>query len=600
LNIGLKILSDVYAHSGIRLWMLLALLIVTGVSDGISMTLLYPVIQRVGLTGSSTAGSESVRQIFEEFFNWLHVEPTLTSASLILLASFFIQGLLFTAQNWLLLDTQKKYIAAWQHRLFDDFVAAEWPYFASQKLGGMANLVMIECTRVGAAFFAIMQLVAVGVIFSIYMIIALALSWRLMLYLIVAGLFLLALVHPVRRATRRYGSELGAINADLASTLNELLGGGKLIKASAGETKAKVLMAKQIDQMRHNLTWGAFVPTTVRSVFEFGAVLTILGAMFYGLQVEQIGAAQLLILIALVARLLPRLMQMQIFHNALNLTAPSYEILFKTHQRFAAHREGASSAATGTIDPQHILPATVSVRNVTLSYGDHKVLDRVSFEVAPGQIVGVVGPSGGGKTTLIDSVLGLVVPAEGDITVGDVPLRDLDLRAWRRKVGYVSQETFLFHDTIANNIRWTSSNTSMEQVEAAARAAGLQPLLETLPAGYDTIVGDRGAKLSGGQRQRISLARVLIRQPSLLVLDEATSALDSLSEQEIMGVINSLRGKMSIIIVAHRFATVRDADFIFVLDQGRIVEQGTWESLSGGKALFHQLMQAQAVGARPE
>ncbi|MEA2981090.1 MAG: hypothetical protein QOF09_2913, partial [Alphaproteobacteria bacterium] len=307
---------------------------------------------------------------------------------------------------------------------------------------------------------------------------------------------------------------------------------------------------------------------------------------------------QLLLLVGLVARLLPRLMHIQIFHNTLNLTAPSYAILSNTHQRFEAHREGARSAWSGSVDPKRALPACIAARDLVMQYGEHKVLDHVSFDIPTGQIIGFVGPSGAGKTTLIDAVMGLVVPAEGEIKIGNLPLRELDLQGWRRKIGYVSQETFLFHDTIANNIRWNAPDTPMDQVEAAARAAGLDGLIAALPAGYDTIVGDRGTMLSGGQRQRVSIARALVRQPSLLVLDEATSALDSLSEQDMMAMLDTLRGKMAIAIVAHRFSTVRNADFIYVLDEGRIVEQGTWDALSGQKALFHRLMQAQAVGER--
>jgi ABC-type multidrug transport system fused ATPase/permease subunit len=220
--------------------------------------------------------------------------------------------------------------------------------------------------------------------------------------------------------------------------------------------------------------------------------------------------------------------------------------------------------------------------------------------VKPGQVVGFVGPSGAGKTTLVDTVLGLIAPDSGTIEVGGVRLDRIDMQAWRRKIGYVSQDTFLFHDTVANNIRWSAPDTPMRAVDAAGQAAGLSRLIEQLPRGYETMVGDRGAKLSGGQRQRISMARALLREPALLILDEATSSLDSLSEQDMVAVLNSLRGKMSVIVVAHRFTAVRNADFIYVLDQGRIVEQGTWDSLSGGRALFRKLMDAQAFDGQTE
>lgn len=242
-----------------------------------------------------------------------------------------------------------------------------------------------------------------------------------------------------------------------------------------------------------------------------------------------------------------------------------------------------------------LLPADIRGRNITVRYDEKTVLDNVEFILPAGKIVGFVGPSGAGKSTLVDVIMGLVEPGGGWITIGDARLNDLDLAAWRRKIGYVSQDTFLFHDTIANNILWSAPEASMDAVRTAATAAGLDPLISGLALGYDTIVGDRGAKLSGGQRQRISIARALVRRPALLILDEATSALDSLSEQEVFDVVNELKGKVTIVIVAHRLAAVHNAEIIYVLEQGKIVERGSWSMLCKNEALFHRLMKAQTV-----
>jgi ATP-binding cassette subfamily C protein len=591
---GLDILKDVYRHSGSRLWLLMALLVLSGVSDGISMALIYPLLASAGIGVQLDRSGGGVAGLFHQVFAFLGFAPTLGNVSLLLIASFLVQSALVTSQNWTLIDIQKKYVSARQRELFSDFIAADWPYLAAQKVGTVVNHVLIECPRLGAAFFAIMQLVVAGIIFSIYIAIALAASWRLMVYLVASGAILFFLVRPIRRASRRYGALQSAINADFAGTLNEVLGGAKLIKASAGEGRASALLNLQIERMRYNATWGAFPPTTLRTVFEFGAILTILGALLYGVEVETIGTAKLLLLVALVARLLPRMMQIQIFHNTLNLCAPAYSILGDMELNFRAHRSRQLTAGADAVDPSSLLPAEIVARDVVVHYRPRAVLDKVSFVVKPGQVVGFVGPSGAGKTTLVDTVLGLIAPDGGAIEVGGVRLDRIDMQAWRRKIGYVSQDTFLFHDTVANNIRWDAPDTPMQAVEAAGRAAGLSQFIDELPRGYDTIVGDRGAKLSGGQRQRISMARALLRDPALLILDEATSSLDSLSEQDMVGVLNSLRGKMSVIVVAHRFTAVRNADYIYVLDQGKIVEEGTWESLSDGQALFRRLMDAQA------
>jgi ATP-binding cassette subfamily C protein len=590
---ALAILRDVYAHSGYRLWLLIGLLFAVGLSDGISMALLFPVLDVLGMGSGLGAGQGAIGAAFHWFFDKLGVEPNLINTSLLLLTAVLIQCLLFTAQNWLLYDVQKKYVAAWQQEIFDGFINAEWPYCATQKTGETFNLIMTLAPQLGAALFYILQLIVTAIILLVYVAIALLFSWKLTSYLLACGIVLFAIMAPIRRATHRYGAEFEKIVGEVASLLNELLSGAKFIKASAGKRRAISLVAEQLNRLRYNLTWSAFLPTNIRTGFEFAGILIILGALIYGLKVEQISAAQLLVVIGLVARLYPRLMNLQMFHSLLILNAPAYSALEQARARLTAHREGRRSGRR--TDLENVFPAEIRVQDLTVSYDGTIALDRVTFVLPPRRIIGLVGPSGAGKSTVVDVITGLVEPTSGQITIGDVKLGEFDLNAWRKEIGYVSQETFLFHDTIANNIRWCTPDASIDAIRKAASAAGLDSFVSSLARGYDTIVGERGAKLSGGQRQRISIARALIHQPALLILDEATSALDSVSEQEVMNVVNELKGQMTIVVVAHRLATVRNADLIYVLENGKMAEHGTWSSLTRNESLFHRLLQAQTV-----
>jgi ATP-binding cassette subfamily C protein len=587
----LEILRNAYAHSGYRLWLLFILLFCAGLSDGISMALLFPVLDALGL--GPQAGQTGIGSTFRYFLEALGIEPNLWGASLVLIGAVVVQSVLFTLQNWLLYDIQKRYVASWQQQIFSDYLAAQWSYCTSQKPGEILNLVVTEAPRLGAALFYILQLIVAAIILVIYVAISLFFSWKLTIYLLGTGLIMFGIVRPVVNMTRRHGEEYEKVTAEVSTSVSELLSGAKFIKASASTTKADEIVAEQVDRLRYNLTWSAFLPTTIRTVFEFSGMLIILGALVYGLKIEQISAAQLLVVIALVARLYPRIMHLQLFYSMLLLSAPAYAVLRDAHLRFAAHRETQESATRRNLDG--LLPADLRVKNLTVRYGANIALNDVEFVLPAGQVIGFVGPSGAGKSTLVDVLIGLVEPSAGNIMIGDVRLGEIKLTSWRQKVGYVSQETFLFHDTIANNIRWSVPDASMAMVVSAAKAAGADRFISGLPLGYDTIVGDRGAMLSGGQRQRISIARALVSKPALLILDEATSALDSLSEQEVLEDINDLKNKVTIVIVAHRLSTVRNADIIYVLDRGKIVERGSWEALNKDKALFYRLMQAQVV-----
>ena len=207
------------------------------------------------------------------------------------------------------------------------------------------------------------------------------------------------------------------------------------------------------------------------------------------------------------------------------------------------------------------------------------VLRDVSFEARAGQVVALVGPSGAGKTTLVDLVARFYDPTLGRVTADGVDLRNYSLRSYRSRLGIVTQESFLFHDTVRANITYSLGDAPQEAVEAAARAANAHDFIMQLPAGYDTVLGERGTRLSGGQRQRIAIARAILRDPPILILDEATSALDSESERLVQDAIEKLLQGRTVFVIAHRLSTVRHADEILVMQEGRIVQRGTHDDL---------------------
>jgi ABC-type multidrug transport system fused ATPase/permease subunit len=237
------------------------------------------------------------------------------------------------------------------------------------------------------------------------------------------------------------------------------------------------------------------------------------------------------------------------------------------------------------------LDEKLAFQNVHFSYdNDQAVLKDVSFTIPKGGLVGLIGPSGAGKTTIVDLLLRLHNPQSGRITIDGQDVQNVSLEEWRGNVGYVSQDIFLKNDTIANNIKFYDKDITEEKMIEAAKMANIHDTIQGFAKGYETVVGDQGQMLSAGQRQRVVIARVLARDPRLLILDEATSALDNESEVKIQKVIEGLKGKMTVFAIAHRLSTVRNVDKLLVLEKGIIEESDTPDKLLEDKDSYFYKM----------
>jgi subfamily B ATP-binding cassette protein MsbA len=241
------------------------------------------------------------------------------------------------------------------------------------------------------------------------------------------------------------------------------------------------------------------------------------------------------------------------------------------------------------------LSHSIRFRDVHFDYGEGEILRGIDFEVQPGEVIAIVGRTGTGKSTLMDLLLRFHDPTRGSIEIDGIDLRDLQRKSFLDHVAVVTQEPFLFDETIAENIRYGRLDASDKEVRAAAEAASADEFIDQLPEGYATRVGEFGLRLSGGQRQRITIARAILCNPAIFVFDEATSALDAKTERAVQLAIEALRGQRTIFLIAHRLTTIRHADRIVVLDEGRIAEIGDHESLMSHPGIYHEL-----IGANPE
>ena len=406
------------------------------------------------------------------------------------------------------------------------------------------------------------------------------------------ALVLQPLLRKLRKGHRRLRNEYG----EITSVLQEVISGIRLVKSFRGEP---------YEDARFTTASGTYTKGMVRitRISLLSGPLTEVLATIVAVTVLAIGARDvfsgtlspgvLLTFMIFVMRLLPPLKQISQAPTTAQQSLAAAERLFEIlDEPTDAQRDTGTREVAGLRD-------SIVFHDVTFTYGDAPVLSDVSFTARRGDVVALVGASGGGKSTLVDLIPRFIEPVSGRITIDGVDTREIKLPALRALTGIVSQDTVLFNDTVRANIAYGAANKySQAQIEAAARAANAHTFIGEMPLGYETILGERGTRLSGGQRQRIAIARALLTDPPILILDEATSALDTESERLVQEAIDRLLAGRTVFVIAHRLSTITHATQILVLDHGRVIERGTHPqllALGGAYARLHGLQ----AGASP-
>lgn len=580
--------TDIVGTMGARLVALVVLMVLVGLTEGLTMAMLLPLLARIGIAAGSASGDFA--RALESSLSLLGDQVGAGTVLLVLLGIAVVHGGLLILLSWTIAAATRRYEADWQVRLFRSFISARWLFLTKHEAGRLTNAIVTECTRLAGAFMSMAQLFAASIVALIYLVISLLISAKVTLCLLGVAFLLAVSFARLYRTTYHIGNSITPLNAKLQTLAGEYLAGAKIVKTTANEGRSIQQVESVVRRLESAKRMANFLPPMVRALFELGAVAALVSLLVFGANALEVTPANVLVVLALFARLVPRFSNLQTYIHSLNSFVPAIVVLSDLVRNARDNAEVTDGTTKQLTVPA---PAALAVSNLTVRFDDRRVLDNVNLAIPVPGTAGIVGGSGAGKSTLIHAVLGLVACESGRLSLGSYDFKDVNLATWRRSIGYVPQETILFNTTIRENILMGRPEASDDELMSALRQAHCEGFVAALPNGLETKIGDQGVLLSGGQRQRLGIARALLSNPVVLLMDEPTSSLDPESEQEILAALGDLSKHMGIAIVAHRLATVRNADCIYFLEHGRVVEQGRWDALIERGARFSDFAHAQ-------
>ena len=541
-------------------------LLLAGIAEGVGLSALFPLLRVAGDVGSGLAEEPSgPGRVLVGLFAAVGLTPTLEALLVVIVAAAAVKSGLA-----LLANRQVGYIVAGvatdlRLALIRALLAARWPYFVGQPLGALANAVATETTRAATAYLHGTTVIAFIIQAAVYALLAFLVSWKAALGALVVGLGVMVLLNRLVRVARRAGARQTRLLRSLVARLADLLQSVKPLKSMGREPVAGGLLLSDTLGLNDALRREVFSREALRSFQELAITIVVAAGVYAAVTRAELPFSSVLVMTFMIARALVGLGKVQRGYQQM-LTCES---AFWSLERAVSEADQQQEISVGTMSP--LLRGGLRLDGITFAYEGEPVLRDVSLTVPAGRVTVVVGPSGAGKTTVVDLVTGLLRPHQGEVWIDELPMAHVDRAAWRRMIGYVPQETLLLHDSVLRNVTLGDPALTPADAEYALRAAGAWDFVTLLPDGVLSLVGERGGRLSGGQRQRLAIARALIHRPALLILDEATSALDADSEAEICASLRRLRGQLTILAVSHRPALAEAADRVYRLDAGSAV-----------------------------
>lgn len=546
---------------------------VGGILEGLGITSIIPIFSF--LNSSKGESTDLISQVIERFFTFFNFPYTLKFLLVFILALFVLKAVIIFLANHISAHVAIAYEKNTRKELFSLTLKSDWPSLSKQKLGVLSQILTTDVGYSSAMLSYVSMLLITVINVLVYTLLALNVSVIIAILTLIFGLLIFLIFKPFLYKTKVLSQKVSELYKNLSHYVDESILGVKTIKSMFLEEQIEERGCDYFNQSKDLNIKVAVLKNLTNALLQPLGIVLILAIFAYFYKIATLNFASFAVIVYAINKVFANIQMAQIELHKISTCIPFLAVIVNYKKEARVYtEEDKGSKIFSFIDK-------LEFKNVYFAYtnGINDILLDVNFRINQGEMVGIIGPSGSGKTTIADLILRLFQPEKGKILVDAEDVQNIKLSQWRTNIGYVSQGAFLVNDTIENNIKFYNDKITKNDIMRVTKMANIYDFIEQLPQKYQTVVGERGVNLSGGQAQRIILARVLATNPRILILDEATSSLDNESELLIQQAIENLKGKITVISIAHRLSTVMSADRLFVIEGGRIIEQGAPEEL---------------------
>jgi len=539
-------------------------IVISGLAESLSILTMLPLLQLGLVRGDNQTtineDGSNLTEAFNIFFSSLGVEPTLIILLSLIVTMFAVKSLATLIAQAYVGIVSARVSSDLRLDLIKVLLSASWNFLTKKSSGRFSNSFSSEAQRASNTYLSAWNMVS-SVIQTLMFVFASAMvSTEILFYGLGAGILIMSLLHWTVVLSRLAGQSETILMNELISRLNDTLHGIKPIIVMGLSWPILKILRRDTEGLRQAQNKQAFAMAAQGNLPEPLMIFILACGVYYGLEYTDVTLAHIFVVALFFNRMVGRITKFQKFYQMINVSQSAYHSI---HEIISEAKE--SILPNNGSQVIRALEKSISIKNMSFSYDQTPVFSNLNLEIPAKKLTTITGPSGVGKTTIADLISGLLSPSSGEILIDGKSQRDIDMSAWRQRIGYVPQELFLFHETIRNNITLREETINDKEIWHVLQRCGAQEFISELDEKLDTVIGERGSKLSGGQRQRIMIARALIRDPEIIILDEATTSLDPEIEKNICSSIKEISKSVTILAISHQSAMKEAADHVIDL-----------------------------------